>query len=87
MNTAGGVAYWVMGHSGPVGVAVHGGPGIDHASLQPWARDALTSDHELRRDWSIILPLYFSFRLAGGRRACGPTLTTEAPTTETFVSI
>jgi proline iminopeptidase len=32
----GGLAYEVLGERGPWLLAVHGGPGMDHASLRPW---------------------------------------------------
>lgn len=37
----------MLGERGPVLLAVHGGPGMDHASIRPWL------------DWRTILPLYF----------------------------
>jgi proline iminopeptidase len=35
-QTPGGLAYEVVGERGPCVLAVHGGPGMDHASLRPW---------------------------------------------------
>jgi ABC-type nitrate/sulfonate/bicarbonate transport system substrate-binding protein len=32
----GGLAYEVLGERGPLLLVVHGGPGMDHASLRPW---------------------------------------------------